>query len=99
MSRAGDKPARESSNRGRRKLMRWHLAVAVFLWVVVGGVSAWGQHEHAQGAHDQHQADIKRRGAEAMGFNQDTTTHHFRLTPQGGMSQVTANAAADTASR
>jgi len=79
--------------------MRSHLAAAVFLWVVVGGVGAWGQYEHGQGAHDQHQADIKRRGAEAMGFNQETTTHHFRLTPQGGMIQVTANSAADTAGR
>jgi hypothetical protein len=79
--------------------MRWHVATAVLLWAVVGGVGAWAQHEHGQGTHDQHQADIKRRGAEAMGFNQDTTTHHFTLTRQGGVIQVTANSAADTASR
>jgi hypothetical protein len=79
--------------------MRLHLAAAILLWAVVGGVGASAQHQHAQGVHDQHQADIKRHGAEAMGFDQDATTHHFLLTPQGGMIQVTANSAADTASR
>ena len=26
---------------------------------------------------------LKKRGAEAMGFDQDATTHHFRLAPSG----------------
>ena len=34
---------------------------------------------------------LKKRGAEAMGFDQDATTHHFRLTPDGGSIEVTAN--------
>src|SRR5471032_657812 len=44
-------------------------------------------------------ADMKQRGAEAMGFDQDTTTHHFRLTQTGGVIEVSANAADDTAGR
>ena len=32
---------------------------------------------------------LKKRGAEAMGFDQDTTTHHFRLTATGGSIEVT----------
>jgi hypothetical protein len=43
--------------------------------------------------------EMKHRGAEAMGFDQDTTTHHFRLTETGGVIEVSTNAAADTAGR
>jgi hypothetical protein len=32
---------------------------------------------------------LKKRGAEAMGFDQDATTHHFKLTPSGGSIEVT----------
>jgi hypothetical protein len=32
---------------------------------------------------------LKKRGTEAMGFDQDATTHHFRLTPSGGSIEVT----------
>jgi len=38
---------------------------------------------------------LKKRGAEAMGFDQDATTHHFRLMPTGGSIEVTANNATD----
>jgi len=44
-------------------------------------------------------AEMKARGAEAMGFDQDTTTHHFRLTKNGGAIEVGANASGDTAGR
>jgi hypothetical protein len=33
---------------------------------------------------------LKKRGAQAMGFDQDATTHHFRLTATGGSIEVTA---------
>jgi hypothetical protein len=55
--------------------------------------------------HEEHQAQMrkeaetKRRGAEGMGFDQDKTTHHFRLTTEGGLISVAANSAEDTASR
>ena len=34
-----------------------------------------------------------------MGFDHDKTTHHFRLTPSGGLIEVAANAESDTESR
>ena len=40
---------------------------------------------------------LKKRGADAMGFDQDVTTHHFRLTPIGGSIEVTVKDEADTA--
>lgn len=44
-------------------------------------------------------ADLKRRGAEAMGFDADKTTHHFLLTAEGGAISVSANSAEDAESR
>ena len=43
-------------------------------------------------------AELKRRGAAAMGFDQEKTTHHFRLTPDGGAIDVTVAQASDEAS-
>jgi hypothetical protein len=40
-------------------------------------------------------ADLKKRGAAAMGFDQDTTTHHFILTAKGGQIEVSANNPSD----
>ena len=47
----------------------------------------------------QRESRIKIRGAAAMGFDQDTTTHHFRLTPMGGFIQVEVNDSADATGR
>jgi hypothetical protein len=44
-------------------------------------------------------AEMKQRGADAMGFDQDATSHHFRLTETGGVIEVSTNAAGDTAGR
>jgi hypothetical protein len=41
---------------------------------------------------------LKRRGADAMGFDQDATTHHFRLTATGGAIEVTVKNGRDAAS-
>src|SRR5262249_2799492 len=55
--------------------------------------------------HEQHQAqmnqeaELKQRGAAAMGFDQDAVTHHFRLETDGGQIEVGANVAADTRTR
>ena len=55
--------------------------------------------------HEQHMkqmqkdAELKKRGAIAMGFDQDKTTHHFRSTPTGGSIEVGVRDPADTASR
>lgn len=56
--------------------------------------------------HEQHQAsmaghgdqDLNRRGDQGMGFSQQKTTHHFFLSKDGGIIQVTANAGDDKTS-
>jgi len=57
-----------------------------------------GQHPQmpAGMSHEEHleqmQKDeaLKKRGADAMGFDQDAATHHFRLSPTGGSIEVSA---------
>ena len=44
----------------------------------------------------QHQADVEKQGDEAMGFPHDKTTHHFRLLPDGGSIELTANDSKDS---
>jgi hypothetical protein len=45
------------------------------------------------------QRDLDRRGAHAMGFDQETTTHHFLLYQDGGAIDVSVKVASDTANR
>jgi len=40
---------------------------------------------------------LKKRGADAMGFDQDAAEHHFIVEPEGGSIQVTVKAGADPA--
>ncbi len=53
--------------------------------------------------HEEHQrqmqrdADLKTRGAAAMGFDQDETRHHFRLLATGGAIEVVVTDPADSA--
>ena len=53
--------------------------------------------QHDPQSHQQHMADVKKHGAETMGFDQDKTTHHFRLYKDGGAVEVQANDPADAA--
>jgi len=46
-----------------------------------------------------HHAAVNSRGDHAMGFSHETTTHHFRLTKTGGVIDVSANDARDSATR
>jgi len=52
---------------------------------------------HAQTA--QTTSDSKARGNNAMELNQEKTTHHFKLLPDGGAIEVTANDPSDVATR
>jgi hypothetical protein len=61
-------------------------------------LSSAGLAQHDASVHDQHMADVKKHGAEAMGFDQDKTTHRFRLSKDGGAVEVQAKDPADTAS-
>jgi len=54
--------------------------------------------QHDPQSHQQHMADVKQHGAEAMGFDQDKTTHHFRLYKDGGAVEVAVKDPADTSS-
>jgi hypothetical protein len=54
---------------------------------------------HAKHMADAHHDGVDARGDREMGFGHDVTTHHFRLTNDGGAIEVSANDAADTASR
>jgi hypothetical protein len=55
--------------------------------------------------HEEHQAqmrkdaELKRRGAAAMGFDQDATTHHFRIAADGGSIDVDVKDPSDDESR
>jgi hypothetical protein len=55
-------------------------------------------------SHEQHlkqmkDDELKKRGAAAMGFDQDTTSHHFLLAPDGGSIEVGVNDPADEEGR
>jgi hypothetical protein len=77
--------------------------------VLLTGVAAVPSAQHpgmpAGMTHDAHLAqmekerELKQRGAAAMGFDQDSATHHFRLSPTGGDIEVATNDAADSAGR
>jgi hypothetical protein len=41
--------------------------------------------------HSAHHAVVESHGDQAMGFPHDATTHHFRLMPNGGAIEVSAN--------
>jgi hypothetical protein len=50
---------------------------------------------HKEHTKTQHQADVETHGDAAMGFPHDSTTHHFRLLPDGGAIEVTINDSKD----
>jgi hypothetical protein len=55
---------------------------------------------HNAHAHDDSTSSaMNERGEKEMGFSQTATTHHFLLNANGGVIQVEANDAADTAAR
>jgi hypothetical protein len=58
-----------------------------------------GMTHEAHLAQMQKEAEMKKRGVVVMGFNQDTTTHHFRLTASGGFIQVEVNDSLDAIDR
>ena len=49
--------------------------------------------------HAEHASGVDQRGDTAMGFSHEKTSHHFRLLPDGGAIEVTANDAGDEVSR
>lgn len=52
---------------------------------------------HAQHAAQSRQAVVQSHGDHTMGFPHDKTTHHFRMTTDGGSIEVTVNDSSDKA--
>jgi hypothetical protein len=75
-----------------------HIVVTfVFVAAVSSAMSAQHSPMPPGMTHEEHlaqlqkDADLKTRGGVAMGFDQDKTTHHFRLYETGGSIEVVAN--------
>lgn len=64
---------------------------AVLILMVAGASAAWAQ--------DMHHDAVDQRGDHVMGFSHEKTTHHFRLSADGGAIEVTANDPKDKESR
>jgi hypothetical protein len=83
------------------------MSLLMFVFGILFANSASGaQHDMPPGmTHEQHlaqmkkEAEMKKRGSVAMGFDQDKTTHHFWLTRNGGIIEVESNNPADIGSR
>jgi len=73
--------------------------------IAVAAAAGWlsaaaGAQQPAQGQthdHDAHHRDMLARGAQAMGFDQDRTVHHFLLYDDGGAIDVAVKEASDHA--
>jgi hypothetical protein len=70
-------------------MMRYGLYIGACL--VAAATNALAQHDA-----DRHAA-MQQRGEHAMGFDQERSTHHFRLEKSGGAIEVTAKDPADSA--
>jgi hypothetical protein len=67
---------------------------------LVAGEPAHDSHDMADcPMNAEHAAGVDERGDKEMGFSHTKTTHHFRITPDGGAIEVTANEANDQTSR
>jgi hypothetical protein len=56
-------------------------------------------HKQPQESSDANASGVDTRGDHVMGFSHETSTHHFRLLPDGGAIEVTANSPNDKISR
>ena len=75
------------------------VACGLLLFHTSSGKAARAQEAAPAHDHDKAHCDMVNRGNKAMGFDATKTTHHFTLSPSGGAIEVSANDAADTASR
>lgn len=57
----------------------------------------WAIPAKSQTGDEAHHHAMEERGNQGMGFAQDKTTHHFLLSQDGGIIQVTANSSDDRA--
>src|SRR6266581_2906274 len=92
----------------RRRPKSNSLALLVSLSIAATVPVASGQDHPAMPpgmSHEEHMkqmskdAEMKKRGDVAMGFDQDKVSHHFHLTQTGGIIEVRVNQSADADSR
>jgi hypothetical protein len=69
----------------------------VFRLTLAQAGSRPAQDEQRNQAIDHRMAEVNKHGAEAMGFDQEKTAHHFRLLRGGGVIEVQANDPRDAA--
>lgn len=70
-------------------------ALAIATWFAAPAIAQHADPRQS-GDPDAHQHDMRTHGAEAMGFDQDKTTHHFVLYEDGGAIDVSVNEATDS---
>ena len=75
------------------------MKAAVFIAFLTIALVAYGQQENKQESPSEHHCQMMKHGEMAMGFSQDKTTHHFRLTASGGVIEVQTNDVSDTTTR
>ena len=80
-------------------------ALTILTLGALGGAATAGQQMPPGMTHEQHlkqmqkDAELEHRGADAMGFDQTVTTHHFLLTGEGGAIEVTVKDPSDEPNR
>lgn len=67
--------------------------------ILAFALSATARQDKPAPTPDQHHQGVNERGDHVMGFSHEKTTHHFLLLKDGGVIDVSANDAKDTASR
>jgi hypothetical protein len=68
-----------------------HRGFTFVVFILIFSIQSYSQNK-------QHDMQMNMHGDSVMGFGQNKTTHHFKLTPNGGSIQVTANSPGDTVS-
>jgi hypothetical protein len=71
----------------------------MILALLVLASAAQAQEEMTQEDPADGHCEMMKRGGKGMGFSQQTTTHHFRLLPDGGAIEIATNDPNDTATR
>ena len=83
--------------------MKFRLYLVVAIAVLVASVSVKAQQQQPPspmtGMTEIQDQKMNERGNHVMGFDHMKTTHHFRLSPDGGSIEVAANSPQDTESR
>jgi len=80
----------------RNPFSRWLVLLACGM--LLGTAHLFATQSNSAPQHDHHMAEVKEHGADAMGFDQDKTAHHFFLSKDGGVLTVQAKDPKDAVS-